>query len=263
MSSRARPSLADLLNPAPVHSRIDIANLLNPVPNVQASRLSVASLLNPIGNSPPPELVLVLPTDSRIIHTDYKLTNRTTLKFVYEHALGSVVEYPTTGKTGEEAIGHLFHESWSNPANDFAYSRGSPHGYYRGTWEVPLLVDKDTGQPVPCSVKRSTCSSILNAPFFVIQNCSKVKVSKSVPSMIGKRTTYTTMPPPENCREDCSVSMNRRLSSVLLFSMSSNTHLHFLLHFVAQAVLQLLYLVRRRSRCHAFSTRLSHPRESM
>ncbi|KAJ3873403.1 hypothetical protein F5051DRAFT_337723 [Lentinula edodes] len=48
--------------------------------------------------------------------------------------------------------------SWNNPANDFAYSRGPPRGYYKGTHEVPLLVDQETGFMVPCTVRHSTCT---------------------------------------------------------------------------------------------------------
>ncbi|THU76535.1 hypothetical protein K435DRAFT_704653 [Dendrothele bispora CBS 962.96] len=46
---------------------------------------------------------------------------------------------------------------WLNPANNFAYSRGSPGGQDRRTLTTPLLV-KSTGEPVECKVTTHTCT---------------------------------------------------------------------------------------------------------
>ncbi|KAJ3925683.1 MAG: hypothetical protein NXY57DRAFT_1043898 [Lentinula lateritia] len=104
-----------------------------------------------------------------LIHQNYPLTNRTTLERVYAHSADCVVEYPTTGSHPDHAVGHLFAmklHSWNNPANDFAYSRGPPRGYYKGTHEVPLLVDQETGFMVPCTVRHSTCQGVKICPFY-------------------------------------------------------------------------------------------------
>ncbi|KAJ4476942.1 hypothetical protein C8J55DRAFT_489948 [Lentinula edodes] len=73
-----------------------------------------------------------------------------------------------SGRTDDEVIGHLFRrnpESWSNPANDFAYSRGPPRGYTTGK-HVSLLVDIETGIMVPCTVRHSTCQGVEICPFY-------------------------------------------------------------------------------------------------
>ncbi|KAJ3925577.1 MAG: hypothetical protein NXY57DRAFT_967582 [Lentinula lateritia] len=149
-------------------SRPSLQELLSPMPTPpQSIRMSIRTLLNP-SSSPIAPTSTSPHTDANIIHEDFTLTSRTTLKVVYEHAVNAIIEYPMSGRTDDEVIGHLFRrdpESWSNPANDFAYSRGPPRGYTTGK-QVSLLVDVETGIMVPCTVRHSTCQGVKICPFY-------------------------------------------------------------------------------------------------
>ncbi|KAJ3713589.1 hypothetical protein C8R42DRAFT_684404 [Lentinula raphanica] len=150
----------------PQLNRMSVSHLLNPLsPQSAPSRVSVLALMNPAPRRPP---VVEDELNHKIIHRDFDLTNRTVLKVVYEHGESDIVEYPISGGRSEEVVGHLFRRdtnSWTNPANDFAYSRGPPRGYSTGV-KVSLMVDAESGNMVPCTVRHSTCQGVKVCPFY-------------------------------------------------------------------------------------------------
>ncbi|KAJ7481504.1 hypothetical protein FB451DRAFT_1170708 [Mycena latifolia] len=106
------------------------------------------------------------PAELTIEH-NVKISSKTTLKTLYRHPPGTVVEYPTSSAEG--TIRHLFHvdpQNWYLPWVNFAYSRGSPdRGTKLGeTFSTPLLVDQN-GDEVDCQTRHSTCQGIKACPF--------------------------------------------------------------------------------------------------
>ncbi|KAJ3916503.1 hypothetical protein F5877DRAFT_46476 [Lentinula edodes] len=103
------------------------------------------------------------------LYTNYKISRKTTLSVVYRYPVGSVLEYPETGTTSEEVVGHLFElgiDNWISPGRDFAYSRGEPRGNSKECVTNSLLLDSTTGAMVPCIVRHSTCQGVKICPFF-------------------------------------------------------------------------------------------------
>ncbi|KAJ3839118.1 hypothetical protein F5878DRAFT_617485 [Lentinula raphanica] len=144
-------------------------------------RLALSDLLNPVGESPhlpsPNYSSSAAPTSPslnghlkrQLLHVGYKLNRKTTLSSVYEYPVGEIVEYPETGFEASGAIGHLFRMEasgeWISPAQNFAYSRGSPRGKEKNPVQVSLLVNSATGEPVLCNSRHSTCQGIKVCPF--------------------------------------------------------------------------------------------------
>ncbi|KAJ3871376.1 hypothetical protein F5051DRAFT_204686 [Lentinula edodes] len=98
------------------------------------------------------------------IHTNYKMSCKTTLSAVYQYPIDTILEYPETGATLEEVVGHLFQiqpNHWISPERDFTYSRGEPRGNSKEGITNPLLVHRITGEMVPCiAVKPMPWASI-------------------------------------------------------------------------------------------------------
>jgi hypothetical protein len=150
---------------------LSLKDLLNPTPSSSSSAVSgtpaSSSPFDPLQHcnnqhhdnqhhsrtpSPPRNL---LP----IIEHDVRLSNKTRLRTLFHHPLGTILEYPETSRSGY--IGHLFEvspDAWSNPRLDFAYSQGAPTGRTKSRDYVwcPLLVDNN-GEKVPCQEVHSTC----------------------------------------------------------------------------------------------------------
>ncbi|KAJ4463942.1 hypothetical protein C8R41DRAFT_898717 [Lentinula lateritia] len=97
------------------------------------------------------------------LYTNYKISRKTTLSVVYRYPVGLVLEYPETGTTSEEVVGHLFElgiDNWISPGRDFTYPRGEPRGNSKECVTNPLLLDSTTGVMVPCIVRHSTCQGV-------------------------------------------------------------------------------------------------------
>ncbi|KAJ8095458.1 hypothetical protein PM082_023228 [Marasmius tenuissimus] len=149
LNSKVMPrlTLQDLLNPAPSNAQICL-----PLSNPPLTNRDHAPL-------PSHPLPAHLVTNGIVIEEKYRLNRKTLLSKVYQYPTSATVEYPETGATPDDAIGHLFEmscDAWYNPALDFAYSRGVPSGV-DGKTIVPLLVSRRTGLPVPCMSRHSTC----------------------------------------------------------------------------------------------------------
>ncbi|KAG7093238.1 hypothetical protein E1B28_006924 [Marasmius oreades] len=156
----SRLTLQDLLNPTPS----------TPSPSNQRQNLQVVDSTNSSPTSSSPDIPAHLDnSDRQLTHENLRLNRKTTLSKVYRHRLAAIVEYPETGSTADHAVGHVFELDpmcWYNPANDFAYSRGDPRGIDRNPSTVPLLVSSQTGQPVPCTVRHSTCQGVKVCPYY-------------------------------------------------------------------------------------------------
>ncbi|KAL0571531.1 hypothetical protein V5O48_010432 [Marasmius crinis-equi] len=146
--------------------RLTLQDLLNPAdtPNIPP---------NPIPQNTTPSPAIPIPVhlqpNATILHTDYKLNHKTNLSKVYQYAVSAFTEYPETGATFDDAIGHLFEmdpQQWYNPARNFAYSRGRPDGQISGTSTVSLLVSSITDERVPCTVRHSTCQGVKVCPYY-------------------------------------------------------------------------------------------------
>ncbi|KAJ3859292.1 hypothetical protein EV359DRAFT_75667 [Lentinula novae-zelandiae] len=97
------------------------------------------------------------------------MSRKTTLSAVYQYPIDAVLEYPETGATSEEVVGHLFQmqtNRWISPGRDFTYSRGEPRGNSKEGITNPLLVHRVTGEMVPCIARHSTCQGVKICPFF-------------------------------------------------------------------------------------------------
>ncbi|KAE9392665.1 hypothetical protein BT96DRAFT_1023443 [Gymnopus androsaceus JB14] len=140
-------------------SSISISALLNPLPNEQVGDQRAEH--RPVNDS----------LQRSLLHTNYKLNRQTMLSRVYEYPPNAILEYPDSGNTADELVGHLFEmtpDMWDSPAMDFAYSRGEPRGHDKHISTCPLLIDSRTGDMVPCKVKHSTCQGIKICPFYEI-----------------------------------------------------------------------------------------------
>ncbi|KAJ4492439.1 hypothetical protein C8R41DRAFT_765202 [Lentinula lateritia] len=149
--------------------------LLNPLPtNVPPLGFSAArhgtQSHTPASESTPRSSTSVNESALRhLLHTNYKISRKTTLSVVYQYPADSILEYPETGATSEEVVGHLFElgmDNWISPGRDFAYSRGEPRGNGKECVTNPLLVHSTTGEMVPCIVRHSTCQGVKICPFF-------------------------------------------------------------------------------------------------
>lgn len=146
----------------PMPPSISIQDLLNPIQPPIA--ISVSSLLNPIPPQAAPTVNESVNSSSErtVIHNNYKLNRKTTLSVLYRYPADAVLEYPETGVEGQ-VVGHLFamrKDAWLSPSRNFAYSRGEPSGKAKDPVTIPLLVDLNTGDPVPCITRHATCTSI-------------------------------------------------------------------------------------------------------
>ncbi|KAJ3926352.1 MAG: hypothetical protein NXY57DRAFT_1065053 [Lentinula lateritia] len=158
--------------PAPT---IPISMLLNPLPtnvpplDLPATRHGTQSY-SPVTQSASHSSMSVNESALRhLLYTDYKISRKTTLSVVYRYPPDSVLEYPETGTTSEEVVGHLFElrmDNWISPGRDFAYSRGEPRGNSKECVTNPLLLHSTTGEMVPCVVRHSTCQGVKICPFF-------------------------------------------------------------------------------------------------
>ena len=112
---------------------LSLKDLLNPTPSSSSSAVSrtpaSGSPFDPLQHrdnqhhsrtpSPPRNL-------SPVVEHDVRLSNKTHLRTLFHHPLGTILEYPETSRSGY--IGHLFEvspDAWSNPQMDFAYSQGA------------------------------------------------------------------------------------------------------------------------------------------
>ncbi|KAJ3804094.1 hypothetical protein F5876DRAFT_70917 [Lentinula aff. lateritia] len=154
-----------------VHTHVCAESLESSSSSFSGRSFSGAAVSNHLSDPCVPHLPMQLPQGAVVLHREYKLSTKTTLKTVYMYPIDTLVEYPMTGKYSGEAVGHLFAmnvKSWYNPANNFTYSRGPPRGHYKGTREVLLLADK-TGTMVPCTVRHSTCQGVKICPFYDVR----------------------------------------------------------------------------------------------
>ncbi|KAF9059684.1 hypothetical protein BDP27DRAFT_1497038 [Rhodocollybia butyracea] len=177
MSGSSRISVGQLLNPEPntlpSQPSIPISRLLNPLP---------ASANGPLAGGPQSRISVNTSTHRRLLHQDYRLNPKTRLSSVYLYHPGSSLEYPETGANDDEAIGHVFSmegELWHSPGHDFAYSRGPPKGNGRQSVTVPLLVDSNSGEMIPCIVHHSTCQGVKICPLSYISYGEKGEYSHS------------------------------------------------------------------------------------
>lgn len=148
-----RIAIQNLLNPLPDRSSESHSNLPNPHPSYNCT--------HPTNDEP--IISVNAPLERRLVHQNYQLNSKTKLVSVYQYPPGSTLEYPETG-SNDEAIGHIFGMDlgqWYSPGRDFAYSRGPPKGNGKHPVTIPLLVDSDTGEMVPCIVSHSTCRSLV------------------------------------------------------------------------------------------------------
>ncbi|KAJ4463608.1 hypothetical protein C8R41DRAFT_872387 [Lentinula lateritia] len=157
-----------------------IPNLLNPTEHGHhVVAIPVSALLNPlpvdlVGLPPgpaPPQLSstpINVTIQRSLLNKNFKMNRKTTISTVYKYPIDATLEYPETGATQEEVVGHLFEmklEEWVSPSRDFAYSRGGPRGKGREFVTNPLLVDS-IGEMVPCITRHSTCQGVKICPFF-------------------------------------------------------------------------------------------------
>ncbi|KAJ6482225.1 hypothetical protein C8R47DRAFT_1218201, partial [Mycena vitilis] len=193
----SRPSLQDLLNPAPRppgndlrrdHASEDLRSLLGAV-STQVALVSpeakfhfqqlVASLSNP-GDAlppppspppppplPPPVSQRAQPPADRTVEHDVQIGANSYVSVLYRYRPGVDVEYPTSGVDGP--VGHLIPVDPAQPSLpwvDFAYSHGAPMGGVEAKHfsYSPLLVDTDN-VPVPCKKSHATCQGIKACPF--------------------------------------------------------------------------------------------------
>ncbi|GAW08800.1 hypothetical protein LENED_010889 [Lentinula edodes] len=97
------PDLCNLLCNGECYSAptIPISMLLNPLPtNISPSQPA------PQNNYSPMPVNESMPCHH--LHTNYKMSRKTTLSAVYQYPIDTILEYPETGATSEEVVGHLF-----------------------------------------------------------------------------------------------------------------------------------------------------------
>jgi hypothetical protein len=187
--SHSRLSLADLLNPIPdvepPHNREDLHDirpLLLQLSNsglvpIRAPRFVYDWLFDTAQRLPHAELAAALHPDLDIVSRNsplapsvqYNITlnRKTTLSrlFIFEDP-STYLEYPDTDP--DRPVGYLFRqlpESWYNPTRNFVYSLGDPSGATRAGDEVICTIMVDrNGVQVPCTKRHWTCMLIIQIP---------------------------------------------------------------------------------------------------
>jgi len=102
-------------------------------------------------------------TPEEICEKKSRLTRQAYIHGLVEHPAGVLVEYPQSGSVLHVGIGHIFNvnlnaANFTNPRSISQYSLGEPQGYHHNVTCLQLR-DSETGEPVVCLQKKSSCKS--------------------------------------------------------------------------------------------------------